>query len=221
MRSDAQFRSNNYYARLAQLLGIDPTRRREVAALAAGYRRDSQKLWDALNTWLQDEAGGRGLPSAYSLDWRAHVGIPISQALLREEERLALRELFVRYRLRPGQQLATSDMLRLLEDWVPGSDLSANLKRLVGCASRARRDTRRVLPHGLARRAKGVIYPAMRGAATADAERPSSVAQHEEEEEEAASGTARSLIACLEATGPASAACVPNFPTATPGTPSP
>ena len=130
MRSDANFRSNNYYSRLAQLLGIDPKQRSAVSKLQRDFRRDSHKLWDALNAWLRDEGGARGLPSAYSFDWRAHVGIPISQALLREEERLALRELFVRYRLRPGQQLATSDMLRLLQDWVPTSDLTSSLKRL-------------------------------------------------------------------------------------------
>jgi hypothetical protein len=130
MRTDGRFRSNNYYARLAQSLGINPTQRSAVSKLTRDFRRDSNKLWDALNAWLRDEGGARGLPSAYSLDWRTHVGIPISQALLREEERLALRDLFVRYRLRPGQQLATSDMLRLLDDWVPTSDLTASLKRL-------------------------------------------------------------------------------------------
>jgi hypothetical protein len=131
MRGDETFRSSNYYARLAALVGLDATRERQgVDRLARDFRRDSLTLWNALNSWLLDAGGARGLPTAYSFDWRSYVGVPISQALLREEERLALRDLFVRYRLRPGQQLAASDMLRLLEDWVPASDLDVGVKRL-------------------------------------------------------------------------------------------
>ncbi len=131
MRRDENFRSNNYYARLAQLLGFDPATHREaIEKLERDFRRDSLTLWNSLNSWLLDAGGARGMPTAYSFDWRSHVGPPISQALLREEERLALRDLFVRYRLRPGRQIAASDMLRLLEDWLPGSDLDVSLKRL-------------------------------------------------------------------------------------------
>jgi hypothetical protein len=131
MRTDETFRSNNYYARLVELLGAESLRQRPgIEELSRDFRKDSLTLWNALNAWLLDAGGARGLPTAYSFDWRSFVGVPISQALLREEERLALRDMFVRYRLRPGQQIAASDMVRLLEDWLPGSDFSEGIKRL-------------------------------------------------------------------------------------------
>jgi hypothetical protein len=131
MRTDENLRSNNYYSRLAELLGSDlPGQRPAVEKLGRDFRKDSLTLWNALNAWLLEADGARGLPTAYSFDWRSYVGVPISQALLREEERLALRDMFVRYRLRPGQQIAASDMMRLLEDWLPGSDLNEGIKRL-------------------------------------------------------------------------------------------
>src|SRR5262249_26798482 len=81
-------------------------------------------------SWLRDHDGLLGVPSAFSFDWRSYVGVPISQALLREDERLALRELFLDYRLIPGQQLAASDMARLLKEWMPRAEGSPTLKRL-------------------------------------------------------------------------------------------
>jgi hypothetical protein len=135
MRSDETFRSNNYYARLCQRLGFDPKRDQKAAKkIESDFRRDSLELWGGLNSWLLDHDGALGTPTAFSFDWRSYVGVPISQALLREEERLELRDLFVEYRLRPGQQVAASDMLRLLREWVPKADVSPTLKRLFGQA---------------------------------------------------------------------------------------
>ena len=91
MRSDETFRSNNYYARLCQALGIDPKSNQEAAKrIENDFRRDSLELWGGLNSWLLDHDGALGTPTAYSFDWRSYVGVPISQALLREEERLEL-----------------------------------------------------------------------------------------------------------------------------------
>lgn len=131
MRGDETFRSNNYYARLSQCVGINPKAHATAAKrVESEFRRDSLELWNGLNAWLHDHDGALGLPTAYSFDWRSYVGVPISQALLREEERLELRKLFDAYRLRPGQQLAASDMLRLLQEWLPRADVSPTLKRL-------------------------------------------------------------------------------------------
>jgi hypothetical protein len=131
MRGDEHFGANNYYARLAQCLGVDPVRApREKDRIADEFRRDSLLLWDALNSWLADHDGTLGTPTAYAFDWRSYVGVPISQALLREDERLELRKMFIEFRLDPGQELAASDMLRLLKEWLPKSDVSADLKQL-------------------------------------------------------------------------------------------
>jgi hypothetical protein len=131
MRGDDDFRANNYYARLCQRLGLDPKRGRAACKrVETDFRRDSLELWNGLNSWLEDYEGVLGTPSAHSFDWRSFIGVPISQALLREDERLALRDLFLEYRLHPNQELATSDMLRLLKEWMPSADVSPTLRRL-------------------------------------------------------------------------------------------
>ena len=131
MRGDERFRANNYYARLAQCFGVDPVKApAKKDRIAEGFRRNSVSLWHALNSWLADHDGALGTPTAYAFDWRSYVGVPISQALLREDERLELRKMFVEFRLDPGQELAASDMLRLLKEWLPKSDVSADLKQL-------------------------------------------------------------------------------------------
>jgi hypothetical protein len=132
MRSDQDFRASNYYGRLCKALDLDPRDERIRNRVARHFRRDSHELWGFLNAWLEDNDGRLGLPTAYAFDYRVHVGIPMSQALVRESDRVALRELFEVYRLRPGQALARSDMARLLEDWIPHSRLSQSLKRLCG-----------------------------------------------------------------------------------------
>jgi hypothetical protein len=85
MRGDPNFGSNNYYGRLVQLLQIDPkTDKKAAKKIEGAFRQDSLELWNGLNSWLHDQDGALGTPTAYSFDWRAYVGVPISQALLRD-----------------------------------------------------------------------------------------------------------------------------------------
>ena len=63
------------------------------------------------------------------------VGAPISQALVREEDRRRLREMFGHYRLTPKQHLSRPDMVRLLdESELPYSRVHGGLKHLWGSA---------------------------------------------------------------------------------------
>lgn len=129
MRSDEVFRASNYYGRLEATLGVEGKRGAHTK-LVRGFMDESHVLWTALNTWLEDHEGRLGLPTAYAFDYRVHVGVPMSQALVTAGDRLQLRDLFIAYRLRPGQSLSRSDMLRLIQDWLPASGVSQGLKKL-------------------------------------------------------------------------------------------
>ena len=128
MRSDDQYRATNYTDRLCDRLAIHDDRARD--RLKRDFRAQTHILWDELNAWLDDHDGALGLPTAYAFDHRVHVGIPISQALVREHDRQRLKQLFAVYRLSPGQRLPVPDMLGLLEDWVDGPEVSASFRAL-------------------------------------------------------------------------------------------
>jgi len=130
MRSDSDFSSSNYYGRFVQMLGGeigDDSLRQKVGR---GFAEGSHAMWRGLNDWLADEPALRGIPTAHAFDFRVHVGVPMSQALVREPDRRRLQELFADARLRPGERLSHSDMLRLLRQWIPDSTLSTSLKLL-------------------------------------------------------------------------------------------
>jgi hypothetical protein len=131
MRDADGFAANNYYDRLMPLLGVetDDAKKRVIRA----YRECSSTLWDALNDWLLDWEGERGLPTAYALSKaHAHVGRPLSQALLRATDRERLAELFSELDLPPRTRLVDADMEVLLEEWIDRSVTSASqsLRRL-------------------------------------------------------------------------------------------
>ncbi|HKG38385.1 MAG TPA: hypothetical protein VKB25_05295 [Conexibacter sp.] len=134
MRADEQFRASNYYGRLLRTLGCSPDDRRLRQRIVRCFADETHELWDGLNDWLAERPEVRGRPTAHAFDYRVHVGVPMSQALVRDADRVALRGLFVDSRLSPGERVAHSDMVRLLEAWVPSSPLSSALKRL--CESR-------------------------------------------------------------------------------------
>jgi hypothetical protein len=130
MRSDGEFRASNYYGRFCQALELEPTSRLRTK-ISNGFGDHSLALWGALNDWLDAYGGARGLPTAFAFDSRTYVGLPLSQALIRDADRRVLPEMFAAYRLRPGQVISRSDMARLLGDWIAASRLSSSLKRLL------------------------------------------------------------------------------------------
>jgi hypothetical protein len=129
MRASADFGPSNYYGRLCEAVGV-PRDSRVGKVLIDDFTHQTHDLWDGLNAWLLAEDGRRGLPTAFAFDHRRHVGLPISQALLRRADHERLEDLFAEYRLRPGQSMALPDMVRLMREWVPGSPLSKTAKRM-------------------------------------------------------------------------------------------
>ena len=121
MRADSDKAASNYYGRLAEVLEVNGDRANE---LGIKYRDHALRLWESLNIWLRDLHGRRGLPTAVSFGHNRYVSLPISQALIRAQERDRLLEFFALYQFNPGQQVARDDMEGMLGRWIPNSGAS-------------------------------------------------------------------------------------------------
>ena len=137
MRSGEGMRQTNYYGRLCELLGVDDDP--GIRKVRNGFRLHGRRLWAHLNAWLNRAHGTRGIPTAEAFDYRVHVSIPISQALVRAGDRDRLPEFFSSYALNPGQQFSRIDMRDILATWLPGSNLSGALRSLWASSDEARR----------------------------------------------------------------------------------
>jgi len=131
MRTDSKFSASNYYGRLCSMLGLPGDAGPAKTKVQNNYMHQVPPIWSMYNEWVDADKGARGRPTAFPFDSRVHVGVPISQALVRESDRGKLWELFLTYRLQPGQQIAPSDMARLLRDWLPAASVSSALKNLM------------------------------------------------------------------------------------------
>lgn len=117
-----------YYPRLARRLGH---RGGDTTALITACRQSTEQMWQSLNDYLIWNDGRLGLPSAYALGHR-FVGLPVSQALLREADRDRLPDFFMASGLAPGTDVVAADMQSLVEAWVqsPTSTATAHIRRL-------------------------------------------------------------------------------------------
>lgn len=126
------FNYNAYYARLSSLLELPP----ESQEVRSQYMTYAEPLWRDLNRWLERQEGRRGTPTAYALSFR-YVGLPLSQALVREGDRRKFPVFFAQFGLPAGSELAPEVLERYLDAWFAGeaSPVSASLKKLWGRGS--------------------------------------------------------------------------------------
>lgn len=117
---------NAYYIRLAKLLKVSGDNN-----LQNQYSKFAEFLWGCLNSWLEDLDGERGKPTAYSLTHR-YVGLPMSQALVREGDRNKFPALFAQFGLSPGMEIAPADLSNYLDHWfgLENSPASNSLRKL-------------------------------------------------------------------------------------------
>ena len=127
MRRSAEFAGSNYYGRLAKTLEVPGE---SLERLTRDFRRETPFLWDTLNGWLEDSNGMRGLPTAVAFDHRRYIGLPISQALVRAQDRLRLHGLFAQAGLQPSQRISVHAMHQLLDDWLASSPAPHSFRRL-------------------------------------------------------------------------------------------
>lgn len=114
MAADSAMSGNNYYERLMPVLGANAIHKTRVIA---AYRSTALTFWGALNNWLEDLQGARGLPTAYSFS-HEYIGLPLSQALIRGVEREQLRGLFADLGLPARARLSAPDMRAVLDQWI-------------------------------------------------------------------------------------------------------
>ncbi len=126
-KSEKDIAGHAYYARLARLLQLPD----DDTNLRHQYPRYAEFLWRCLNRWLEDLDGERGIPTAYALTHR-YVGLPVSQALVREGDRRKFPAMFAQFGLSPGMQIAPEDLVSYLDHWLSseGSPASMYLRRL-------------------------------------------------------------------------------------------
>jgi len=136
MGADTNYASNAYYAPLFALLGV---KARDEARLTHAFRTYSEDFWRALNEYLAEYGGRRGIPTAFALGHR-YVGLPQSQALVRATDRMKLPAFFRACGLPPGSEIVPGDLERLLDVWVGQipPPVSANLSRLWKSKARER-----------------------------------------------------------------------------------
>lgn len=112
--------ANNYYGRLAQILDLTEA---QIDRFTNAYRRrvrgkpTSELLWQSLNLWLDRLEGNRGLPTAEALT-HAHIGLPLSQALVRATDRAKFRHMFASYGLAAHSTMSPPDIERLIGEWI-------------------------------------------------------------------------------------------------------
>lgn len=115
--------SANYYGRLADLLDGPKEN------LSRGYAQVAEPLWSGLNIWLTTLNGRRGLPSAYALGKR-YVGLPMSQALVREADRRKLERFFADFDFAPRSEIPAPELVPLLNAWFAKEHQLSHMGRL-------------------------------------------------------------------------------------------
>jgi len=113
MHTGNGMKPNNFYGRLAELLDLND---QKLHWVKSAYRQKVNKravsaiLWDSLNDWLEMLEGNRGLPTVFALK-HAHIGFPLSQALVRQTDRKRFGDLFALNSLPPRSSLPAQESL--------------------------------------------------------------------------------------------------------------
>ena len=123
--TDGDFDPNAYYPRLRELLG-EPG-----YGMFPSFNR-MQELWNDLGTWSElDRAGELGLFHARTIGGHVHIGYPLAQSLLTEQERKALPRVFYEANLDPTATPPADELARALRNTVSRELLRPRTIRLV------------------------------------------------------------------------------------------
>jgi hypothetical protein len=120
MREGEGMAANNFYGRLAEVLSVTEE---ELTRFTQAYRKRrngeavSNVLWNSLSEWLERLEGNRGLPTAFAFA-HAHIGLPLSQALVRQTDRDKFGDMFASYGLAPRSSLPPAVMEQLIDEWI-------------------------------------------------------------------------------------------------------
>jgi len=130
MQADEDLAAHNYYSRLHRLLKVPTASYQRVEN---NYRQTADLLWGSLNSWLEAWEGERGIPTAYAVGGHAYIGLPMSQAVVRQHDRAGLHEFFAMEGMTPGLRIAPDDMGLAMKPYAtatPSHPLSSHIARL-------------------------------------------------------------------------------------------
>ena len=100
--------------------------------MVTAVRRVAESYWGSLNLWIESAEGRRGVPTAYSLGPHRYVGLAISQALVRADDRRRFRSMFERAALTGGEAISIEEMEHVISSWVhDGSGTCSNTMRSI------------------------------------------------------------------------------------------
>lgn len=123
--AEGDFGPHAYYPRLRELLGEPGDGR-----LPSFHRM--HELWDDLETWSElDTAGKLGLFRSRSIGGQIHIGYPLAQSLLTEQERKALPGVFYNADLDPTVTPSAEELARALRSSTSRHLLRPRTVRLV------------------------------------------------------------------------------------------
>lgn len=133
MASGQGLSSNNYYDRLLLELGVPtPASESQRNELARQFRDHSPRFWQTLRSWLEAWDGRRGSCTATQVGGHRYIGVPISQALVRSQDRRHLRDFFASNGYDPADPPGLKALAGDLGRWInqPGSPASHALREL-------------------------------------------------------------------------------------------
>ena len=117
MRDGKRYGGNNFYDRYAELLNIsDPRSKLNIKSTEA--MQDTVILWRALNRWLKFTDYQYGMPTAKEVGLKTYISWPMSQALVRDQDRKNLNLMFEHKQLNSNQFISKSEMSLILDDWL-------------------------------------------------------------------------------------------------------
>jgi hypothetical protein len=124
--------ASDFYGPLAELLGLDRYDRALVSGLGESYRTVVKGAWACLDTWCTSNEGQRGLTSAFVATGFPYVGLAVSQALVRQNDRRHFPDFFRQYRLSPQAVTQPAELEISLSEWLasPGSPASQNFRSI-------------------------------------------------------------------------------------------
>lgn len=121
MHSDGEVSHTNYYQRLSEVTGIDRDR-------LSAYGRETLKFWNAFSGWLAETDYAHGRPTARQIGALKYVSLPISQAIVRAEDRDCFHDLFEKYGFTSADEVGLEEMAQYISSWVHGSSASKRIK---------------------------------------------------------------------------------------------
>lgn len=138
MRSDSKARSTNYYLRLAQTL-LPGGSEASVEALRQELREgdaflDVVDMWRGLHDWIESRSGALGTSTIRDHPRLPRIGYPLSQALVRQGDRMMLTRFFRALDFAPGAPPDVEVTLAAIGIWTAAAQnrLSDTFMRALG-----------------------------------------------------------------------------------------